>query len=189
MGHEPQAADGADQAPREPAPEVAGGARDEYGLGHGSRAVARLGGLQSARESPEHGPASVLVDSTTRDSPNVQGIMEAFEVSDLDRQRTDAGKLYLEFLRLPAMSLGLYVLPPGGVDGQQPHTEDEVYYVISGRAVVQVGDEDRAVQPGSIIFAPPATPRRFHSITEELRLLVFFAPAEGTARAVGEERR
>ena len=107
--------------------------------------------------------------------------MEAFEVCDLDRQRAEAGKLYLEFLRLPAMSVGLYILPPGGVDGQQPHTEDEVYYVISGRAVVRVGDEDRAVQPGSIVFAPPGISHRFHSITEELRLLVLFAPAEGTA--------
>ena len=115
--------------------------------------------------------------------------MEAFEVFDLDRQRAEAGKLYLEFLRPPAMSLGLYVLPPGGVDGQQPHTENEAYYVISGRAVVRVGDEDRSVQPGSIVFAPPGTPHRFHSITEELRLLVVFAPAEGTATAVGNDRR
>ena len=82
---------------------------------------------------------------------------------------------------MPALSLGLYVLPAGGVDAQQPHGEDEVYYVVSGRATVRVGDEDRGVQAGSVIFAPPGVPHRFHSITEELRILVFFAPAEGTA--------
>ena len=108
--------------------------------------------------------------------------MNAFELSDLDRQRAQAGKLYLEFLRAPALSLGLYVLPAGGVDAQQPHKEDEVYYVISGRAKVRVGDEERGVQAGSIIFAAPGVPHRFHSITEDLRLLVFFAPAEGTAK-------
>src|SRR5207247_7502162 len=58
--------------------------------------------------------------------------MDAFELSDLDRQRAEAGKLYLEFLRTPALSLGLYVLPAGGVDAQQPHKEEEVYYVVSG---------------------------------------------------------
>jgi len=79
--------------------------------------------------------------------------MDAFELSDLDRERVEAGKLYLEFLRTPALSLGLYVLPAGGVDAQQPHKEEEVYYVVSGRAMVRVDDEDRSVQPGSIIFS------------------------------------
>jgi len=108
--------------------------------------------------------------------------MDAFELSDLERQRVEAGKLHLEFLRAPALSLGLYVLPAGGVDAQQPHKEDEVYYVVSGRATVRVGDEDRAVQAGSVILAVPGVPHRFHSITEELRILVVFAPAEGTAK-------
>ncbi len=115
--------------------------------------------------------------------------MNAFELPDLDRQRMEAGKLYLEFLRTPALSLGLYVLPAGGVDAQQPHKEEEVYYVVSGRAMVRVDDEDRSVQPGSVIFAPPGLPHRFHSITEDLRLVVFFAPAEGTANAVDKQRR
>jgi len=108
--------------------------------------------------------------------------MDAFELSDLERQRVEAGKLHLEFLRAPALSLGLYVLPAGGVDAQQPHKEDEVYYVVRGRATVRVGDEDRAVQAGSVILAAPGVPHRFHSITEELRILVVFAPAEGTAK-------
>jgi len=76
------------------------------------------------------------------------------------------------------------VLPmsPVAQDAQQPHKEDEVYYVVSGRATVRVGDEDRAVQAGSVILAAPGVPHRFHSITEELRILVVFAPAEGTAK-------
>ncbi len=44
--------------------------------------------------------------------------MDAFELSDLERQRVEAGKLHLEFLRAPALSLGLYVLPAGGVEVQ-----------------------------------------------------------------------
>jgi len=77
--------------------------------------------------------------------------MDASELSDLDRQRVEAGKLYLEVFRTHALSLGLYVLPAGGVDAQQPHKEEEVYYVVSGRAMLRVDDEDRAVQPGSVI--------------------------------------
>jgi mannose-6-phosphate isomerase-like protein (cupin superfamily) len=76
------------------------------------------------------------------------------------------------------MSLGLYVLPAGGVDPQQPHNEDEVYYIVSGQGQIDVADETRPVQPGSIVFVAAHVPHKFHSITEELKILVFFAPAE-----------
>jgi len=104
--------------------------------------------------------------------------MQAFELSEVARQRQAAGRSYLEFLRVPALSLGLYVLPAGAVDPQAPHSEDEVYYVTAGRASVTVGEQEQAVGPGSIIYVPATVPHRFHSITEDLSLLVFFAPAE-----------
>lgn len=104
--------------------------------------------------------------------------MTAFEISDLISQRAQSGKLYLEFLRVPAMSLGLYTLPAGGVDPQKPHTEDEVYYIVGGRGQIFVGGEDRPVQPGSTVFVAAGVEHRFHAITEELQILVFFAPAE-----------
>jgi mannose-6-phosphate isomerase-like protein (cupin superfamily) len=79
--------------------------------------------------------------------------------------------------------MGLYVLPAGGVDAQSPHTEDEVYYVLSGRAVMKVADEDRPVQPGAVVYVAKNLEHLFHSIEEELTLLVFFAPAEYSSRA------
>ena len=51
------------------------------------------------------------------------------ELPDLIAQQSSGGQPYLEFLRAPSMSAGIYTLPAGGVDRQQPHTEDEVYYV------------------------------------------------------------
>jgi len=104
--------------------------------------------------------------------------MIAFEISDLILQRADLGKLYLEFLRVPNLSLGLYALPAGGVDPQKPHTEDEVYYIVGGRGQIFVGGEERPVQPGSLLLVAARVEHRFHSITEELQILVFFAPAE-----------
>jgi mannose-6-phosphate isomerase-like protein (cupin superfamily) len=108
--------------------------------------------------------------------------MQAFHLTDLLRQRADAHKLYLEFLRVPDLSMGLYLLPAGGTDPQSPHTEDEVYYVVSGRAKIRVADEERDVQAGSIVYVAKNVEHRFHSIEEELRVLVFFAPAEYTNR-------
>jgi mannose-6-phosphate isomerase-like protein (cupin superfamily) len=104
--------------------------------------------------------------------------MQAFELTDLISQQKDSDKLYLEFLKVSDLSMGLYVLPTGGVDPQSPHTEDEVYYVVSGRAKIRVADEDRDVGAGSIVYVAKNVEHRFHSIEDELKVIVFFAPAE-----------
>ena len=104
--------------------------------------------------------------------------MQAYELTPLLSQRESSNKLYLEFLKVPDLSMGLYVLPAGGTDPQSPHTEDEVYYVVSGKGKILVADENRDVQAGSIVYVAKNVAHRFHSIEEELTLLVFFAPAE-----------
>lgn len=101
-----------------------------------------------------------------------------FQASELRREREAAGIPYLEFLRVPTMSAGLYVLPTGGEDLQRPHKQDEMYYVIKGRARMKSGSEDQAVGPGTIIFVAADVEHRFYDIAEELTVLVFFAPAE-----------
>ncbi|MBK7455931.1 MAG: cupin domain-containing protein [Anaerolineales bacterium] len=104
--------------------------------------------------------------------------MDTFKLAQLISKRKENEKLYLEFLKVPDLSMGLYVLPAGGVDPQSPHTEDEVYYVVSGRAQIQVAEENSAVQAGSIVYVAKNVEHRFHSIKEELTVIVFFAPAE-----------
>jgi mannose-6-phosphate isomerase-like protein (cupin superfamily) len=69
------------------------------------------------------------------------------------------------------------------VDPPRPHAEDEVYYVVRGRASFEGGGEDREVAAGSVIFVKAGERHRFHTITEDLSILVFFAPAEGTQTA------
>ncbi|HVO81960.1 MAG TPA: cupin domain-containing protein [Terriglobales bacterium] len=103
-----------------------------------------------------------------------------FHAFELLQQRTQLGKRYLEFLRVPAMSVGFYVVPAGGTDPQKPHKEDEVYYVVRGRARMRVGPDDQPVTEGSIIFVAANVEHRFHDIEEELVVLVFFAPAESS---------
>ncbi len=104
--------------------------------------------------------------------------MQAYELAQLISQHADSNKLYLEFLKVHDLSMGLYVLPAGSTDPQSPHTEDEVYYVVSGKAKIKVADEDRDVQAGSIVYVAKNIEHRFHSIEEELTVIVFFAPAE-----------
>ena len=108
--------------------------------------------------------------------------MNSFEIHRLRLAREATGRAYLEFLRAPDLSLGLYVLPAGGRDPQSPHTEDEAYYVVSGRARVRVGAETQLVGPGSIVFVGARIPHRFEEIEEELTVLVVFGPAEGSRK-------
>jgi mannose-6-phosphate isomerase-like protein (cupin superfamily) len=103
--------------------------------------------------------------------------MEAAEIPELDPQPRDAdGHGYIDFLASDKLSVGLAIWQRGATDRQQPHREDEVYYVISGRGAIRVGDEDRPMQSGSLVFVAAGVEHRFHSIEEELRVLVFWAP-------------
>jgi quercetin dioxygenase-like cupin family protein len=104
--------------------------------------------------------------------------VELYRVSELMAERARSRKAYFEFLRVPALSMGVYFLPAGGTDPQRPHREDEVYYVTSGQGTVRVAGEDRAVGPGALVFVAAGVEHSFHTITEDLTLLVFFAPAE-----------
>ncbi|MFC0533792.1 cupin domain-containing protein [Phytohabitans kaempferiae] len=89
---------------------------------------------------------------------------------------------YTEELRVPDLSVGTYCLPAGGVDTQRPHTEDEVYVVVSGRARLTADSGTVEVGPGAVVFVPAGEGHRFTDIAEDLTVLVFFGPAEYTRR-------
>ncbi|MBW2495409.1 MAG: amidohydrolase family protein [Deltaproteobacteria bacterium] len=108
------------------------------------------------------------------------GDLVAFEIADLISAREASGEAWSEFLRVPALSMGIYSLAAKAEDPQAPHDQAEVYYVVDGRGILQVGDVERPVRAGSIVFVEANAEHRFHSITENLTALVFFAPAESS---------
>jgi mannose-6-phosphate isomerase-like protein (cupin superfamily) len=108
--------------------------------------------------------------------------MSVWSLNTLEHTRQDARELYLEFLREPAISAGLYTLEAGSTDPQSPHTEDEIYVVLEGRAKILIGIEDFEVKSGDTIFVPANLEHRFHSITKTLKVIVVFAPAEYSRR-------
>lgn len=100
-----------------------------------------------------------------------------FEMPELLEGQRRHGEPYFEFLRVPALNCGLYVLPAGATDRQTPHDEDEVYVVLDGLGVFTVEGADRTVQRGSVLYVKAGVDHRFHSITKDLAVLVFFASA------------
>ena len=101
-----------------------------------------------------------------------------FDLPTISAERAPGGERYREFLRVPTMSAGIYVLAAGSTDWQKPHKEDELYYVVRGWARMRVGDQEEMVNPGSVIFVAAEAHHCFFDISEELEVLVFFAPAE-----------
>lgn len=112
--------------------------------------------------------------------------METVRIGDLLAGR-DPAVPYLELIRHEALSVGLYVLPAGGVDRQEPHGEDEVYHVVAGRGRITVGEETEEIGPGSVVHVAATVPHRFHDIVDDLTILVFFAPAEYTVQRRGAD--
>jgi quercetin dioxygenase-like cupin family protein len=113
--------------------------------------------------------------------------MQTFNLGSLVAEGERADQRWQEFLRTSSLSMGLYRLKAGQPDEQRPHTEDEVYLVISGKASFRARGQEQAVAPGSLIFVERAAEHRFVDITEDLTVLVFFAPPEGSLKS-GEKK-
>ena len=103
--------------------------------------------------------------------------IKAFELDALEREQA-GGPAYREFLRLPGASFGLYLLRSDGTDKQHPHDTDEVYVVLAGKAGLRIGGTDHEVRAGSVISINRGVEHSFHDITEDLQVLVIFAPPE-----------
>jgi mannose-6-phosphate isomerase-like protein (cupin superfamily) len=121
---------------------------------------------------------TTLGNSITMNEKNGDPTWSAFDITDLVTQRQESGQAWLPFLNLSTMTVGVYALPEGGVDHQEPHERDELYYIVTGKAMLQVEGDDMAVEPGSLVYVKARVDHRFHSITEDLEVLVFFSTAE-----------
>ena len=101
-----------------------------------------------------------------------------FNMDELSAQNAQTELPYLEFMRLESMSGYIYELAAGVVDEQEPHDQDEIYYVVKGRSDFTVNDETIAIKPGDILYVKKFAMHRFSNITEDLSLLVIFAPPD-----------
>ena len=102
--------------------------------------------------------------------------MDAFVAEELFAGLDPDGHDFAEFFRSSTLSLTVARWPAGSVDDQEPHTEDEVYYVVSGRARLQVAEEDAAVGAGIIAYVAAGVEHHFYDIEEDLSVIVFWAP-------------
>jgi len=121
---------------------------------------------------------SLNVDRLTLGGFMTSDVMKSFGLQDLLSQHEATGKLWMEFLRVPALSAGIYRLTAGSLDPQKPHSEDEIYYVISGSGSFTCDGQTIDAVAGDIMYVAAHAEHSFHDITDALTILVIFAPAE-----------
>jgi mannose-6-phosphate isomerase-like protein (cupin superfamily) len=107
--------------------------------------------------------------------PSGANVWKAFDLEHEIAAQRSSGRPYREFLRVPALSCGIYSLAAGAKDLQAPHDEDEVYLVVSGRGRVRIDGKERVVQRGAILYVSATSEHSFFEIEEDITLIVFFA--------------
>ena len=71
----------------------------------------------------------------------------------------------------PTMAVGIINLKKDQKDTQQPHTSDEIYYVISGKGTIEIDGIKNEVNAGKIIYIPKKIHHSFDAISNELIVL------------------
>jgi len=90
---------------------------------------------------------------------------------------------------LETIASGLTILPPGGQSDLHEHDEGEMFYVISGRCSITVGDEEATVHPGTAVWGPPHVPHMLKNPgSEECRILWVISPP-GRERDIIEQSK
>jgi len=98
-----------------------------------------------------------------------------YELPQLISELEKEGGYFLDFLKIRDLEAGIIVLHPGENDTQEPHSEDELYYVIKGKASMELGEKEIRVKGGSIVFVPAGLSHRFYGNSEDLVVLYMFA--------------
>ena len=100
---------------------------------------------------------------------------KTFEFADLVARLEKEGSYFLDFLKIRDLEAGIIVLHPGEKDTQEPHSADELYYVIQGSGMMELGKTKKSIGQGSIVFVPAGMQHKFYGNSEDLVVLYVFA--------------
>lgn len=113
-----------------------------------------------------------MAQAKPEEKPPAARVVNAFDIMESNAaQNTNYGV----FMRIPSISSGVYTLKKGATDGQSPHTKDEIYYVVKGKAKILIGKESYEVKEGSLVFVEAYKEHKFYDITEDLAVVVVFS--------------
>lgn len=105
----------------------------------------------------------------TQDKKPAQPIkMKVIDVNKVLAKLRAGKRKYTPFFKVPSLNTGIYTLPKGQVDGQSPDGQDELYYVLLGKAKMQSDGREKTVVKASLVFVAAGATHRFIDIEEDL---------------------
>jgi mannose-6-phosphate isomerase-like protein (cupin superfamily) len=111
----------------------------------------------------------------------------AFDVVPV-KERLEAGNGGYEVVHAsPGLEVGVYVLVAPEPDHQQPHEDDELYFVLDGRGVLEIEGRPVPLEQGQAVFVPAGALHQFTAY-EQLSVLVVFARQWRPAQPESERR-
>lgn len=103
--------------------------------------------------------------------------MSHVSTTEMIEELRDQADGYNEVLSKDSMSVELATYP--NPSPKYPHTEDELYYIISGSGTAQVGEETYSIEEGDVLFVEQGVEHDFFDIEDEITALtVFTGPAD-----------
>ena len=81
---------------------------------------------------------------------------------------------FLNVFKNKALEVGILRLRKGEADNQEPHSVDEVYFVIEGTGHIEIEDKTKPVNRADFIFVPANVHHRFVVGNNDLIVLYFF---------------
>ena len=101
-----------------------------------------------------------------------------FNLKDnLDKIKKD-NSYFHTFINKDSLAAGILFLKPGEEDTQEPHENDEVYFVISGNGYLKIKNKNYKVSKEKLFFVAKGVPHYFHSNTKDLNVLYFFGSSD-----------
>lgn len=108
------------------------------------------------------------------EAPKKDPDLASFDLQEMVSALDESGRPWKSIMNGENVLTGIYKLKAGAKDGQSPHKTDEVYYVVSGKGKLRVGEEVVEAKEGSILFVKANAVHQFFDITEDLVMVVFF---------------
>jgi mannose-6-phosphate isomerase-like protein (cupin superfamily) len=90
----------------------------------------------------------------------------------LEQLPTQAGAAFIEAFKKGKVSIEMY--KPDKVDLQTPHSQDEIYMIISGSGMFKNGDQNYTFNANDLIFVPAFVEHRFYDFTDDFCTWVVF---------------
>ena len=97
-----------------------------------------------------------------------------FNLKDNLEKIKTSNSYFHTFINKDSLAAGILILKPGEGDTQEPHENDEVYFVLSGNGYLKIKNKNYKVSKDKLFFVAKGVPHFFHSNTNESQSFVFF---------------